>query len=124
VLSGVAGNSRILADGLGVMGFYDLRTVGARLRVIRFGIPSLLVGFAASYWFIADPPLMLVLSGVVALFVYPSVAVAALWFRYRRLDVRILPGRLVTAGLWISAVTLLLGLPLVTILLMYRRLAE
>ncbi len=50
------------------------------------------------------PTVLVLWSGVMQAIMLPMLAVAALFFRYRRIDVRVTPGRLWDLCLWLSAV--------------------
>jgi Mn2+/Fe2+ NRAMP family transporter len=98
--------ARIVPDGLRVMGTGP-RTEAAYqtwIRAVSGIFPFLCV---IAYCFFGSPALMVLIGGVMQGLMLPMLATAALFFRYRRSDPRIAPGRLWTICLWISAFGLL-----------------
>ncbi len=114
-LSGAASGSRILADALAVLGFVDRVDYTARLRFIRIAIVMGLTINAYAYYLFEDPPMMLMISSMISVFIYPSLGLGALYLRYRGVDKRILPGPGITVMLWICGVTLGLLSPLIAL---------
>ena len=111
VLTGVAGFSRWIADTFCVLGFIDRADYLGRLRVIRVLIIVTLGLYSFSYSLFENPPLMLMMSSMMAVFMYPILGLGTLYLRYHDVDKRILPGRLTTAWLWICGITLALVTP-------------
>ncbi len=107
VLSGAAGNSRMLADSLGVIGLVDTRDYAVRQRYIRVFIVVSLVLYAVAYWLFENPPqMLLVTSSLIGAVMYPVLGLAALYLRYRKIDPGIAPSRPTTAWLWVCAMVL------------------
>ncbi len=96
-----AGNARMAADGLGVFGAHD-GSDATRMAWTR-GISCLwpLIAWGC-YVAVKAPAAMVLASGVAQSIMLPIVGVAALYFRFRRLDVALRPGRLWDAMLWVS----------------------
>ena len=96
-----AGNARMVADGLGLFGAHA-GTEESRARWTR-GVsvawPLIAVGILL---FVRAPVAMVLASGVAQAVMLPMLGVAVLYFRYRRLDERLTPGRLWDAFLWLS----------------------
>ena len=111
VLSGAAGFSRLIADTFCVLGFIDPRDYTERLRVMRILIIVTLGLYSFSYSLFENPPLMLMMSSMIAVLMYPIQGLGALYLRYRDVDKRILPGRLTTCWLWICAIAMVLISP-------------
>jgi len=63
----------------------------------------------AFYWWIRLPRELVLFSGIVQALMLPMLAGAALYFRYRRSDTRLLPGKIWDAFLWISSLGLLVA---------------
>ena len=105
-VSGVAAGSRILSDALCVFGFIDRNDYGARLRFIRIMIVLSLALHGYAYYLFEDPPLMLMISGLIAVFIYPIVGLGTLYLRYQGVDKRIVPSKATTAWLWICGLAL------------------
>jgi hypothetical protein len=103
-----AGNARVAADSLRVIGLVadDERTIRFWKTVLSglFPIVSLLV-----YIFVRAPVALVLLSGLTQAIMLPMLAGAALFFRYRRCDEALKPGKIWDVLLWISCVGLLLA---------------
>ncbi len=115
VLSGVAGATRAMADGLCVMGIVDADDPKARFRLMRVFAVVALATHVLAYSMFENPPLMLMISSLVAVVLYPIVGVGTIYFRYRRVDQRIMPGRVNSALLWICGVVVIAIPPLVAL---------
>lgn len=115
VLSGVAGATRAMADGLCVMGIIDARDPKARFRLMRIFAVVALTTHAVTYSMFENPPLMLMISSLVAVVLYPIVGVGTIYFRYRGVDQRIAPGRVNSSLLWICGLFVIVVPPLVAI---------
>ena len=111
VLSGAAGFSRLIADTFGILGFYDPGDYPARLKMIRILVVVSLGLYSFSYSLFENPPLMLMISSMIAVFMYPIQGLGALYLRYRDVDKRILPGQLITGWLWICGIAMALLSP-------------
>jgi Mn2+/Fe2+ NRAMP family transporter len=112
VVASTAGYSRLLADGLTVMGLVEPGDYRSRLRFIRIFIIVSLVLYATAYWLFENPPQMLLItSSVIAALMYPIIGFGTLYLRYCDVDARIVPGRLTTLWLWICGVALIVISP-------------
>ena len=81
VVAGAAGNSRLLADGLTVMGIADPRDYRSRLRFIRIFIIVSLVLYSVAYWLFDNPPKMLLItSSLIAALMYPIIGLGGAVF--------------------------------------------
>ena len=104
----IAGHARVVADALRVLKF-GARTERARLWWVRtfcmlFPAISLVI-----FVVLPHPTKLVLASGVMQAIMLPMLGGATLYFRYRRCDPRIAPGRLWDVMLWISALGLLLA---------------
>ncbi len=107
VLSGVAGNSRVLADALGVIGLIDVSDYSTRIRFIRIFVVVSLTLYCIAYWLFENPPqMLLVTSSLLAAILYPVLGLGTLYLRHRKIHSSIAPGRSVTTWLWICALVL------------------
>ena len=106
VLSGVAGGTRILADGLSVMGIIDPRDYPARVRFTRIFVVVALVLYTLTYAFFENPPVMLMISSMVSVAIYPVLGLGTLYLRYREVDSRIRPSLVTTLWLWVCGLAL------------------
>ena len=96
-----AGNARMVADGLGLFGLHS-GSEETRMRWTR-AISVLWPLVAVSILFFVRAPVAMVLaSGLAQAVMLPMLGVAVLYFRYRRLDVRLRPGRVWDGFLWLS----------------------
>ena len=96
-----AGNARIVADGLGLFGAHD-GSEAARVRWTRWlsvlwPLTALLI-----LLFVRAPVALVLAGGLAQSLMLPLLGVAVLFFRYRRLDDDLRPGRLWDAFLWLS----------------------
>lgn len=96
-----AGNSRIVADSLGLFGLTDGSEAARRkwTRIISTIWP--LVALVV-YLFVRAPVAMVLASGIAQAIMLPMLGIAALYFRYRRSDKNLRPGRLWDLMLWLS----------------------
>ena len=102
-----AGNARMVADGLGMFGAHS-GTEAERMRWTRgISVAWPLVALAILL-FVRAPVAMVLASGVAQSVMLPMLGVAVLYFRYRRLDARLRPGRLWDVFLWLSCAGFLL----------------
>ncbi|MCH2373363.1 MAG: Nramp family divalent metal transporter [Planctomycetes bacterium] len=99
---GSAGHARVLSDVLRVVRItpQSERAYRKSVRVLSGVIPFVALTF---YLFIQRPALLVLMSGLMQAIMLPMLAVAALYFRYRRSDPRVRPGRAWDTFLWISA---------------------
>jgi Mn2+/Fe2+ NRAMP family transporter len=96
ILSGVAGGTRILTDGLCVLRIIDPHDYPARLRFTRiFAVVSLTL-YTLIYALFENPPVMLMISSMMGVAVYPVLGLGTLYLRHRKVDSRIHPTRLTT----------------------------
>ncbi len=103
-----AGNARMAADAVRVF-----RLGGATEPARRWWIRAFCGVFPflslAIYLVSKDPALLVLASGMAQSVMLPMLGGAALYFRYRRCDARIAPGKLWDTLLWVSVVGLLLA---------------
>lgn len=100
-----AGNARVAADALGVYGLIK-KDDKTRAWWIQFLCGSLPFMQLAVYVWSKDPVALVILSGMAQAFLLPLLGFAALYFRYRRCDPRIAPGKAWDFFLWISVLGL------------------
>lgn len=96
-----AGNARMVADAMGLYGLTD-GSEAARVRWTRR--ISTIWPFVALvlYAFLRAPATMIIACGIAQSVMLPLLGAAALYFRYRRGDPNLRPGRLWDAMLWIA----------------------
>ena len=100
-----AGYSRMVADAFGLFGFHD-GTEASRLRWTRWISMFWPIVALITYLFVANPVAMVLASGVAQAVMLPMLGVAILFFRYKRIDVNLIPGRVWDILLWISSIGL------------------
>jgi Mn2+/Fe2+ NRAMP family transporter len=101
-----ASHARVVSDALRVVGF-PLETEAARKRAVRIfsGIFPFLC--LSVYLFVQAPVAVVYWGGTIQGIMLPMLAGCALYFRYRRSDGRLKPGKVWDAFLWLSALAML-----------------
>lgn len=107
--SATASNARVGADALSLLGLRKYPDEAARTRTVRafcIGLPL----YAALLYFLWRNPVTLVfIGGVGQGLMLPFIAGAALYFRYRRTERRLMPGLAWTGALWVASLALALA---------------
>ncbi len=96
-----AGNARMVADALGLYGLTDGSEAGRVKWTRRISAVWPFVALLL-YAFVRAPSAMIVTCGIAQSIMLPLLGAAALYFRYRRSDPDLRPGRLWDAMLWIA----------------------
>lgn len=99
-----AGNSRLVADFLGLTGVVSYRDLHGRMRTIRLLCVAFPTIALLLYVIFRDPPLMVVIGGFAQAATLPLISVAALYLRYQRTDSRLAPSVLSDLCLWLAAI--------------------
>jgi Mn2+/Fe2+ NRAMP family transporter len=96
-----AGNARVAADGLGVFKLIkrDDKTRIWWIQILCGTLPFMQLGV---YIWSKDPVALVILSGLAQAFLLPMLGLAALYFRYKKCDPRIAPGKTWDVFLWLS----------------------
>jgi Mn2+/Fe2+ NRAMP family transporter len=96
-----ASHARVCSDALRVFGVAanDERSHRSRVRIFCIVLPML---FLASYAYFKAPKQLVLAGGFMGALMLPLLGIAALYFRYRRCDATLAPGRLWDFGLWLS----------------------
>lgn len=103
-----ASHALVCTDALRVFGLSKGKEDARRLIILRFSI-GLPVLFLASYAYFHAPQQLVLAGGFMGALMLPLLGVAALFFRYRRSDERLLSGRLWDIGLWLSVLGLFIA---------------
>ena len=103
-----ASNSRVLADCCRVFGV-DMPTEQRRQRWVQLFSGLLPLISLVVYLFVQAPKALVLASGVMQALMLPMLSFAALYYRYRRIDVRLKPSSVWDAFLWISGVAMLIA---------------
>ncbi|MFK7852316.1 MAG: Nramp family divalent metal transporter [Akkermansiaceae bacterium] len=103
-----ASHARVCADALRVFGVAknDEATFRRWVKIFCIVLPLL---FLASFAFFKAPKELVLAGGFMGALMLPLLGVGALYFRYRRCDARLVPGRVWDIGLWISVVGLFIA---------------
>jgi len=104
----IAGHARVSADAAAVFGVAR-RTPRSQLAWVRLFcvlFPLVALGFCI---LVRHPVKLILASGVMQAVMLPMLAGATLYFRYRRCDKRIAPGRLWDVLFWLSSIGLLVA---------------
>lgn len=103
-----AGHARVDADGVRLFGIIPPTDRALHNTVSVFNIAFPLFCFTV-YAFIPKPAQLVLLSGVMQAIMLPMLSVAALYYRYRRIDPRLRPGMWWDIGLWTSSFGMLIA---------------
>ncbi len=97
-----AGGARVMADAFRVFGLIgnDDASLQRWNQILCGAYPILSV---IVYLFYRQPVQLVLIGGAMQAIALPILASAALYFRYRRSDKRLMPGKLWDATLWLSA---------------------
>ena len=90
-------------DHLSQSQFEDESARRRSIAILAWVIPFL---WGTLFLFMGKPALMVFLGGVATVVILLIVVFAALYFRYRRLDQRLLPTRRYDMALWISSISI------------------
>ena len=101
-----ASNARVAADAVDLFRAREREQsrYAIRVKTLSWIFPLASLGV---YLLSKDPVKLVLLSGVMQAMMLPMLAIAAVFFRYRRCDKRLAPGKLWDAGLWCSLVAML-----------------
>jgi len=106
VFGATASNARLFADALTVFKIKQYPTAEHRARMVRFACILLPTAFTTVY-LVFGAPVSLVFVGALAQgLMLPFLAGAALHFRFRQTEPALRPGRLWTAALFLSALSM------------------
>jgi len=118
-----AGHARVASDAIRVF-----RVGAASERARIWWVKALCVGFPTFslivYVFVQAPVGLVLAGGVAQAMILPILGVATLWFRYRRCDPRIAPGKPWDLLLWISVAGLFVAGIGAGLLLLFPRLGQ
>jgi hypothetical protein len=106
IFAGTAAHARMYADLCRVMGLFE-RSDYARRLVFRRRFTLLLTVVPVLFYLLFESPVKMVVAGGISQSVMlPITGAGALYLRYRRLPREIVPGPLVTAGLWTATLVM------------------
>lgn len=108
LFAALAAWTRMFSDAFARVGLFSFEDERSRLRAIGILAWVIPIGWASLFLFIGAPALMVILGGVATVVILLIVVFAAIFFRYRKLDRRLLPTGLYDSTLWISSVAIVL----------------
>jgi Mn2+/Fe2+ NRAMP family transporter len=103
VFASTAAHSRVFADFVGMLGFYDRRDYGQRLKMIRVFVVILLFVPSVYFMFLREPVFMVKIGGVAQAIMLPIIGFYTVYLRYRHMPKLILPKGWITLALWVSS---------------------
>lgn len=106
LFAALAAWTRMFSDAfsrVGLFSFEDERLRRKSIAILAWAIPAI---WATLFLCVENPALMVFLGGLATVVILLIVVVAAIFFRYRRLDQRLLPTRLYDVCLWISSISI------------------
>lgn len=106
VFGATASNARLFADALSLFGVVRFRDAGDRMRWVRIGCVVLPVAFTTVFLVWGNPVRLVFVGALAQALMLPFLALSALYFRYRRIDPGLRPGRAWTFGIWLAAVSM------------------
>ena len=108
VLAALAAWTRMFTDAFGCIGLLNFHDQAARRRAIGIAAWIIPVIWATLFLLMGNPALMVILGGLATVVILFIVVFAALYFRYYRLDHRLLPSLAYDGALWISSIAICL----------------
>jgi len=97
----IAAQSRLVVDVAKVTGAADMNE-SARQRGLKWMGVILPILSVLCYLFYSSPVALVLISGTMQAIMLPMIGFAVLYFRYKKSDKRLLPGKLWDFFLWLS----------------------
>jgi Mn2+/Fe2+ NRAMP family transporter len=118
MFAALAAWTRLYSDAFGQIGLIDFKNPKSRRRTIGWLAWCFPLAWTGLYLFFKTPGEMVVIGGAITVVILLIVIFAAIFFRYRRLDGRLLPSRFYDIALWLSvlAIAVVAGMTLVDLL--------
>ncbi|MEM1067905.1 MAG: Nramp family divalent metal transporter [Planctomycetota bacterium] len=108
LFAALAAWTRMFTDAFARVGMFDFSNERSRLKAIGILAWLIPIGWATLFLFMGEPALMVILGGVATVVILVIVVFAALFFRYRKSDQRLIPSGLYDATLWVSSIAIVL----------------
>ena len=108
LFAALAAWTRMFSDAIARVGVFSFEDVVKRRQSIAILAWLIPLVWGTLFLFMGKPALMVLLGGVATVFILLIVVFAAMYFRYRRLDRRLLPTWRYDIALWISAISIVL----------------
>ena len=106
LFAALAAWTRMFSDAFARVGLYRFENEQSRLKAIGVLAWVIPFGWATLFLMTGKPALMVILGGIATVVILLIVVFAAIFFRYRKLDRRLLPTRLYDMTLWISSIAI------------------
>lgn len=106
VLAALGAWTRMFSDAFGRIGLLDFQDQPSRRKAIGIAAWIIPLIWATLFLLLGNPALMVILGGLATVVILFIVVFAAMYFRYYRLDQRLLPTTLYDCTLWISAIAI------------------
>ncbi len=103
ILALTAAYSRLIADFLGVAGFFDRRDYRQRTRFTHGAMLAFVIGPCITFYFIREPVVMLKVGGITQAVLLPIIGFCALYLLRRHLPQAIAPSRNLRLALWATS---------------------
>ena len=98
-----AAYSRIIADFLGLAGFFDRKDFEQRTRFVHGSMIAFLIGPCITFYFIREPVVMLKIGGITQAVLLPILGFSTLHLLRRHLPAAIAPSRNLRLALWVTS---------------------
>jgi manganese transport protein len=108
LFAALAAWTRMFSDAFGRIGLFDFANEKARRKAIGVAAWVIPAIWGTLYLTIGKPALMVFLGGIATVAILIIVVFAALYFRYRKLDRRLLPTVAYDIALWTSSIAITL----------------
>ena len=106
IFAATAANSRVFADMVRLMGFFDRSDYPARLRYRRRGLLFLTIFPVCLFMLVQSPVKMVITGGVAQSLMLPVIGIGTLYLRHRHLPVEVKPPAWVTVALWVATLVI------------------
>ncbi len=101
-----AGNGRLAADFMGLGRFANYQKPEQRARMIHWLSISIPVIALTLFMVFGNPAPMVIFGGCAQALTLPMITAATIYFRYRKLDRRLVPSLLLDICLWVALVSI------------------
>ncbi|MEZ5364829.1 MAG: Nramp family divalent metal transporter [Bryobacterales bacterium] len=102
-----AAYSRLAADFVGMLGFYDRHDYAKRLACTRAMTALFLIAPCFTFYFVREPVVMVKVSGIVQAVLLPAMGFGVLYLVSKRLPAAIRPPRWLRGALWATSAIML-----------------
>jgi len=106
VFGATASNARLFADALSLFGVRRYRNAEERMKWVKIGCVLLPAAFTTVFLVFGNPVSLVFVGALAQALMLPFLALAALYFRYKRTDAALRPGAAWTSGLWLAALSM------------------